>query len=505
MDGPELNLFYLFVFFIYGLAFFGMGVAMTLESGRSPALAEARLLRPLAVFGLLHGTHEWLEFLVLQAAALGMRIPDGVAWGRLAILAASFVALLVYGIQAFRLPRGGVLVWMHLGLILLFLYAALIVGNAMLTYAWRQGVPWLRLSDALTRYLLAVPGAQLAALGLRSQALEAQRDRRRPLARNLNWAAIAFALYGFSQIFVPSLEMFPANLINAETFLALTGVPHQVVRSVMAVVVTLNLLRATQVVERERQEQVLSAQQAQLRALEEREALRRELLRHTVQAQEEERARIARELHDETAQLLSAFSLELATLGGMLKGRPQALGTVDHLQGLSRSMSQGLYRLVRDLRPAQLDDLGLVAALRYLFEQDCSPRGMKITFEVSGMPRRLDALVETVLFRVVQEGLNNVARHAGTDEAAVALEYAEAGVTLRVRDAGRGFDPTEVFLPPRGWGLAGMRERVESVGGQFRLQSAPGEGTLIEVVIPADKAILKDRGGNHGANHIDAG
>ncbi len=112
--------------------------------------------------------------------------------------------------------------------------------------------------------------------------------------------------------------------------------------------------------------------------------MRRELLRHTVHAQEDERARIARELHDETAQSLSAFTLELAALQDDNLRKPEIKGIVKRLQALSRDMSQGLYRLVHDLRPAQLDDLGLVPALRFLIDQDFHPRGMDIAFEVKG-------------------------------------------------------------------------------------------------------------------------
>ena len=93
-------------------------------------------------------------------------------------------------------------------------------------------------------------------------------------------------------------------------------------------------------------------------------------------------------------------------------------------------------------------------------------------------------MVETVLFRVAQEALNNVTRHAGTHQAGVRITYAEDKVCLTVADRGQGFDASESFTAPRGWGLAGMRERVESVGGEFRLVSLPGLGTTVEVVIP---------------------
>jgi signal transduction histidine kinase len=171
----------------------------------------------------------------------------------------------------------------------------------------------------------------------------------------------------------------------------------------------------------------------------------------------------------------------------MLGRQKRAIGKVEQLQALSRQISQGLYRLVRDLRPAQLDDLGLVAALRYLLGQYHLSMNMDVDFKVEGEPRRLEPLVETVLFRVTQEALNNIVRHAGTPQAQMNLNYEQEKVYLTVADQGQGFDANGRFAEPRGWGLAGMRERVESVGGEFHLTSAPGEGTRIEVIIPVMK------------------
>jgi two-component system sensor histidine kinase UhpB len=258
----------------------------------------------------------------------------------------------------------------------------------------------------------------------------------------------------------------------------------------MAVLITLSLLRATQIVEKERQQQLLVAQQARLDALEriqdeltKREALRRELLRHTVRAQEEERTRIARELHDETSQVLTAFSLDLATLRTVVCDRSEVKNLVDRLQVLSKQMSQGLYRLVHDLRPAQLDDLGLIAALEYLKDESVSA-GLDVSMDIHGKARRLDSVVETVLFRVAQEALQNVVRHAQVRQARIVLVYQSQEITLKIEDSGVGFNPVQSFAPPRGWGLAGMRERVESVGGQLSIESRPGIGTIVEVAVP---------------------
>jgi len=324
----------------------------------------------------------------------------------------------------------------------------------------------------------------LAALALHAQARGMFQNKRTRLGTSLAIASFWFAIYTLTQFFVHPINMFPARFINEDAFLANTGFPIQLIRTITAVMITYGLVRASQYMEEVRKTELFAAQQSRLKALEQQEEIRRELLRHTVQAQEDERARIARELHDETSQTLAAFTLELATLRELTKRKPQIKNKVDRLQELSRQMSQGLYRMVHDLRPAQLDDLGLVPAIQSLLNSECCPKGMTVTFEVNGAQTRLDSLIETVLFRVTQEALTNVTRHAGTNKAVVHLCYAPEKVTLGVLDSGKGFDPNEPLRPPRGWGLEGMRERVEAVGGRLILHSAPGHGTTVQVVIP---------------------
>jgi signal transduction histidine kinase len=489
MPGQSFDLVLLVVYFAYGLAFFGMGLTLALESGRSPALAETRLLRPLAAFGMIHGVHEWLDSYLLQPVAMGIQLPAWLLWLRLGLLAGSFCFLLVYGLLTLRVHplKPGITAYVFWGT--LAVYELGILASAVFTY--RTGTTLLvNVFDVLTRYLLAVPAAVLAAVALRAEALSALTGGRRRVMVFLTWAAIGFGLYGLTQLFVPAIDMFPARILNSTVFLTFTGFPIQVVRTLMAVLITLSLLRATQIVEKERQQQLLVAQQARLDALEriqdeltKREALRRELLRHTVRAQEEERTRIARELHDETSQVLTAFSLDLATLRTVVCDRTEVKNLVDRLQELSKQMSQGLYRLVHDLRPAQLDDLGLIAALEYLKDESVSA-GLDVSMDIHGKARRLDSVVETVLFRVAQEALQNVVRHAQVRLARIVLVYQSQEITLKIEDSGVGFNPVQSFAPPRGWGLAGMRERVESVGGQLSIESRPGIGTIVEVAVP---------------------
>jgi len=217
--------------------------------------------------------------------------------------------------------------------------------------------------------------------------------------------------------------------------------------------------------------------------------MRQDLLRHIVVAQEDERARIARELHDETAQILTAFSFHLAALRNALPAKTNLHPQLDQIQTLSRQMSAGIYQLVRDLRPAQLDDLGLVPALQYQCDEVFNRAGLRVHLEVSGERRRFDKLVETVIYRVAQEALTNIARHAGVQEAEMQLQFEQDHISLSVIDQGKGFHVEDHSAERGRWGLEGMRERAESVSGTLLLHSTPGSGTEVEIIVPVNSDI----------------
>ena len=474
------------IFFIYGLAFFSMGVALSLESMRAPRLAERRVLRPLALFGLLHGMHEWIEILLMQGTWLGVPFPEYIFWLRFALLVISFIPLVYFGLLMLVNPASNswLPVLILIGMLLLYLVAFLLIHQLRPDLQFKP-------ADTLARYFLAVPGGILAGLGLRKRARQLDAEQRTAIARRFRWSALGFVLYGLTQIFVGSIDLFPANVINGDVFVDLLGFPVQLLRAAMAILVTVNLIQAIQVVDQEREQQLLSAQEERLEALEqvrkdleEREALRRELLRHTVIAQEDERGRIARELHDETAQFLTALSLNLATLKNLVPRDKKIQELIETLQSQTREMSQGIYRLVHDLRPAQLDDLGLVAALQYLAEEEHKRAGLQVDMRISGTRQRLDPLVETVLFRVAQEALTNVIRHAQCDQARLELFFNADQVVLNISDKGVGIRSMPADSPERGWGLAGMRERVESVEGELLISSPISGGTIVEVSVP---------------------
>lgn len=472
------------MYFTYGLAFFSLGTVLLLESWRLPSHApQVGLVRPLAVFGLLHGTHEWMEVLLLQEARSGQVVAAGLVWIRLGVLAVSFAALGVYSYRTLRYAREHISPLTIFGIITLPAFALLAAVDVTHALALGNIEPY-RWAEGLTRYSLGVPTPAIAALGLRAAAVKARQALRRPLDRHLNLAAVGFTVYSLTQVAVPAMQTTLASVVNADTFLASAGIPIQLVRTLAAVVITIGLLNATRFLEGEQAALVAEAQQAHLAAVEHSQSLQRELLHRTVHTQEEERARLARELHDELAQILTALSLDLGALEHMLPSRAAPLATVRHLRQLARDLADRLQRMVQALRPAVLDSLGLIPALETLVEDVSRHFNLRVRLSVEGTPHRLDPQLETVLYRVSQEALTNVARHAAAPQAEVRLAFSSTHVRLSVEDHGRGFDPSADPGGRQGWGLVGMRERAEAAGGQLAIASKPGEGTLIEVRLP---------------------
>lgn len=498
MIRSEFPISFALLYFIYGLAFFSMGLAMVLETRRVPLLAGPRTLHPFSMFFFVNGMVSWGEILFLISTWGGYEFTHGIYWLHFFLLLVSFSTLLIFGIRAIHpLDRRPHPIERYVLAGLIGFYFVLIV--LMMSWQNNSTQNQIALLTRIVRYGLAIPGACLAALALWRISEGAVAIANRHLRISLRIVSICFALFGLSQIFVSSHHHFMMSAIDQYDMYDLVGYFMQLARTMLALVMTLGLIRVSQLVEDERLRLFDAAQEARLEALRsienelvEREAMRRELLRHIVLAQEDERARIARELHDETAQFLTAFSLNLATMQNTITVNEKLGGLLENLQNLSKAMSQGIHRMVYDLRPAQLDDLGLAAALQTLADEQ-RRAGLDVRFEIVGQAHRLDPIIETVIFRIAQEALTNVVKHAQSPRAILQLRIHSEQVSLRVHDLGVGFDPHQKPSGEQGWGLVGMRERAESVGGVFRIYSAPGEGTLIEVIIPLNDAIIPEK------------
>ena len=212
------------------------------------------------------------------------------------------------------------------------------------------------------------------------------------------------------------------------------------------------------------------------------------LARQVVRFQEDERAHLARELHDGATQTMVSAKLLVESAVAQLEREhravPPSLGRA--LSGLKESLNE-VRRISHRLRPAMLDELGLPAALELLGREAGDAGFAQVDVQVNGDAIALPDEVKTALFRVSQEALANVAKHAQAQQVRIELSFAPDGVALRITDDGRGFESDQVQLDPRrGIGLRNMRERLASIGGRFDVRSAPGAGTVLEAKVPIE-------------------
>ena len=221
-----------------------------------------------------------------------------------------------------------------------------------------------------------------------------------------------------------------------------------------------------------------------------RERLRR-LARQNLVAEEEERRRIARELHDETSQSLSGLALQLQALLEMsaMSGNQDAefIAGLKKVQALTVQVHSEVNRLISDLRPALLDTLGLVPAVRQHAEATLRSLDINVSVETKGTDRRLPSDVEIALFRVIQGSIGNIVQHSKAKNAVIVLEYRNDELLLRISDDGVGFDVskvTDVEESGRGRGLFSMKERIGFLGGISWIESELGQGTTVWARVP---------------------
>lgn len=223
-------------------------------------------------------------------------------------------------------------------------------------------------------------------------------------------------------------------------------------------------------------------------ALKRKEKARGELLRKIILIQEEERKRIARGLHDEISQSLTglAFNLE-AVLATLPEDSAETRARLEEIKTLSIKMLEEIHRVIYQLRPSLLDDLGLVAAVEWLADNYLEEAGIEVFFETTGTERTPAPEAQIALFRITQEAITNIVRHSNAESVSIAVEFKKRSVAIHIEDDGKGFNVDEILgsrETDRGLGLLGMKERAELVEGRLSIDSQPGRGTRIDVEIP---------------------
>jgi signal transduction histidine kinase len=475
------------VFFFYGLAFFCLGLALALASRRESEFRFVQAIVPLALFGFLHGIHEWVEMYqkiaVLSSGYLPTTLHEIL---RLLLLVASFAMLLGFGFTLLS-PAGTSRrhIWLPvLGIVGFWLTAVVVIavvlqpGDALL----------IAQADALARYSLGIPAALLGAWALMTQQRTFREANMPQFGRDLIWATTALLLFGvIGQFFVRETTLVPSNIINSALFLQWFGIPVQLFRALAAIMLLVFMIRALKAFDVETRRRLDAANQARLNAL-----------NQVVDAQELERKRIARELHDATGQSLTAIALGLRGVEMHIENCDSPpvglLHKVREIKGYSTNALGELHQIIADLRPQILDDMGLAAALKWYVQNYQQRRSLPSELIVEGTPYRLPAEYETVLFRITQEALTNIAKHARATCVIVTLSFSPVEVSLIVQDNGRGFDPEQALQRNgrnAGWGLLGMRERASLIGGQAAVESSPGQGARIRVTVPTSRELIR--------------
>lgn len=454
------------VYFVYGQAFFVLGLAIALQSRKHSQLALGTHMGWLAVFGIVHGIYEWgAVFIPIQQASLSDDVIIGLRLLRLALEAISFVTLFQFGVEL-TTPRHPI----HL----LPIITLGIWGGLYFTLQARGGVSFAEsrdLGDTLLRYLLGVPGAATAAWGLWRQAQHVSHLNSPRIANYLRGAAIAFAVYTGLVGIVPQGNFFPASVLNYDLLTSTIGIPAAVFRATCGILIAFLIIRALEIFNVETDRQIEEA--ARLRAI----ALDRE--------------RIGRDLHDGIIQSLYGSGL-------MLEDAALTIG--DDATRARAKISQvidALNRTVRDIRSYILDlrrpgdngnwesDLGeLTRAFRLQTLVDTE-------FRVEGQPRaEPSAQAKQEILAIAREALVNIAKHARATRVAIKLMHCLDQIELEIADNGIGFAlPDPSASPSAGWqqGLRNMHERARLIGARLTIESAPQRGTRVRVNMPIAK------------------
>lgn len=502
------------IFFVYGLAFYSMGLALWVESGRASKLRFARSMRLLAAFGILHGIHEWLDMVDCSCDNfLNITLPSWFFWIRLIILITSFVALIAFGEHMLHRNDSQDFRWQILFGLLIFYAVSAVLIQWVFKFddtGWRIGM------DVLARYLLAIPGSLLASLALWRQRKVLLSSKLADYAIWFNPAIASLLLYGvFAQLFPANSPVFPSNFVNNDTFLGVFGFPVQLFRAILACVIAICMIQILRILEVENREHVRAMERKQRQLEKQRqqelEALNVELveaqdetrnlleevrlsdkrrgamLKHITSAQEAERQRIARELHDDIGQVLTGLAMGLRGLSNIVEHKPQLSSErLISLEKVATDAIQDLRHMINDLRPPQLDDMGLVAAMHSMVarinERDMPPA---IMFHVEGDVLYLTPEIETTLYRITQEAITNAIKYASATRVTVTLRFTDC-ITLTISDDGKGFNIEETLQhrqDRKAWGLYGIMERTNLIEGILDIQSEAGKGTTIQIKI----------------------
>jgi signal transduction histidine kinase len=448
------------IYFVYGLVFFVLGLAITLQSRHSSRLDLARNLTWLAAFGFLHGFNEWGDlFIPIQTEYLAPAFIVVLKYIHLALLATSFACLFEFGVAL--LGPSKVRNWLHF-LVAVILAGWIIVVFIPLRIRIADFNTWFDTASALARYFIGLPGGLLAAYALRKHTLQSIAPFDVPqIVRASQAAGIAMALYALmTGLVVAPADFFPGNWLNTDTFTRYLIIPPQLIRALIGLVMAVTVIRVLEIFDVETSRQIESMKQQQILA--------------------DERERIARELHDGTIQkvytagLLVRSAQNLAVADTPLAGRlATAVGVLDDAIGDLRQNLNELHAPVHSREPLRSKLENLVTDPRFSSLVDVA---LDVDLSDSDIlpPERCSQLLA-----IVQEAFSNIVRHANARHVTVAAHRVGEYLHLTIKDDGIGI-PAQVA---EGHGIHNMRDRASLLHGHLSLEGME-KGTCVTLDMP---------------------
>ena len=439
------------ILFIYGQVFFVLGLSIFLQSLRYSRLKLARHLRWMAAFGILHGFHEWgMVFIPLQKEYMTAQAITILHILHTLLLSLSFYCLFKFGLEMLEANR-----YVNLSLFILPAIWIIIFIYALNTYAETSG--WINLASVWSRYLLGAPGAFAAAIGLYQFTNEAKIIGAQRSYRMLQVAGISLLAYTImGGMVVPDEPFFPANTLNYTLIESFLGIPVQVYRSLIGLVLAFSMIRAMEIFEIEVDQMI---EQMEISTI-----------------QRVERDRIGQEIHDGVLQ--SIYSASLIT--GSLTNLTQDPVLSERILQVKEVLNQAIVELrgyMVSLRIPKFQNT-LKNELSKLIHQPRFAGLLKITLDVP-VNNSLSSSQTSHIFSIVQEGLSNIVRHARAENAHIIFMPTEKNNKLSITDDGVGFDPQNI---KQGFGLQMVQDHTQLLGGELSINSEHNQGTTITIL-----------------------
>ena len=441
------------VLFIYGQVFFILGLSIFLQSLRYSRLKQARYLRWLAAFGILHGLHEWgMVFIPIQEAYMTEKDIDVLHMVHLILLSLSFLCLLKFGLEMLDTNR-------YINASLFILPTIWIIIFIYVLNTFSEAREWINLASVWSRYLLGAPGAFTASIGLYQFTHEAKHISDQGSYRMMRIAGISLSAYAIlGGLIVPDEPFFPANTLNYTLIESLLGIPVQVYRSLIGVVLAYSMIRAMEIFEIEIDQMIERMEISTIQSV--------------------ERDRIGQEIHDGVLQLIYSASLITGSLRSLTQDNPVL---TERIQQVKEVLNQAIIELRSYMVSLRIPTSrsSLKDELTQLIKQPRFAGLLNISLDVPSKSNLSPSEISH-FFSIVQEALSNIVRHAHAENAHITFESNKKFSRLSIIDDGIGFD---LESSKRGFGLQTVHDHTQLLGGKLSINSQHNQGTTITIQV----------------------